>query len=137
MFKKLLNKFLSLYVLIRHGRMDARIRYFYRDTYYCKLVQLPYFFKDYVFRKPYKTIEFQGEFAPELQIALTFAYWHYQNGTLRSTRSSAYTSELYFFSPDHQEVFEHRTPEANYNYEIPRILYSHDYVMSKWLAVPL
>lgn len=137
MFKKLLNKFLSLYVLIRHGRMDAGIRYFYRDTYYCKLVQVPYFFKDHVFRKPYKTIEFQGEFAPELQFVLPFAYWHYKNGTLRSTRSSTYTSELYFFSPDHRQVFEHRTPEANYNYEIPRILYSHDYDMSKWLPVPL
>lgn len=137
MLKKSLNKFLSLYVLLKHGRLDVHVRYFYRDTYYCKLVQLLYFFKDYLFKRKYKTISFQGEFAPELQFALPFAYWHHKNGTLKSTRSSKHTSELYFFSPDHQEVFEKRTPEANYNYEVPRILYSHDYDMSKWAAVPL
>lgn len=137
MIKKLLNKALSLFVLIRHGRLDVRVRYFYRDTYYCKLVQVPHLLNDYLVKKKYKTIAFQGEFAPELQFALPFAYWHHKNGTLKSTRSSKYTSELYFFSPDHREVFEQRTPEANYNYEMPRILYSHDYDMSKWAPVPL
>jgi len=136
-FKKLLNKILSFYVLLKHGKIDVNVRYFYRDTYYCRLVQLQYFLKDYIFRKKYKTIVFGGEFAPELQFALPFAYWHYKNGTLKSTRASKYTSELYFFSPEHQEVFDKRIPEKNYNYEIPRILYSHDYDMSKWEPVPL
>lgn len=122
---------------MRHGKIESHLRYFYRDTYYCRLVQLQYFFKDYVFRKKYKTISFNGEFAPELQFALPFAYWHFKNGTLQSTRSSKYTSELYFFSPDHKETFEARTPEANYNFEMPRILYSQNYNMQKWLPVPL
>ena len=133
----MLNKALSLYVLLRHGNIDGRYRYFYRDTYYCKFVQLRYLLRDYLVKRKYKTIEFHGEFAPELQFALPFAYWHYKNGTLKSTRSSKYSSELYFFPLDHGEVFEHRTPEANYNYEIPRILYSHDYNMAKWEPVPL
>jgi len=68
---------------------------------------------------------------------LPFAYWHFKNGTLKATRSSKYTAELYFFSPDHQEAVEKRTPEGNYNFETLRILYSHNYNMKKWLAVPL
>jgi hypothetical protein len=133
--KKLLNKALSLFVLIRHGRVP--LKYFYRHTYYCQLVQLKYLIKDYLTKKKYKTIAFSGEFAPELQFVLPFAYWHYKNGTLQKTRSSKYTAELYFFSPDHEEAFESRTPEGNYNFDIPRILYSHNYDMKKWLPVPL
>lgn len=134
--RQLLNKVLSLYVMLRHGRIPAAIRYFYRDTYYCRLMQLKYFIPDYLIRKKYKSISFSGEFAPELQFALPFAYWHYKNGTLRKTESSKYTRELYFFSPSHDEVFEQRTNEGNYNYEIPRVLYSHDYDMRKWEPVP-
>src|SRR5690606_1605395 len=92
---------------------------------------------DYLIKRKYKTISFSGEFAPELQFVLPFAYWHYKNGTLKKTISSALTRELYFFSPCHDEVFEERSNEGNYNYEIPRILYSHDYDMSKWVPVPL
>lgn len=135
--KKLINKILSALVRMRHGKINYNLRYFYRDTYYCRLVQLKYVAKDYFFRKKYKTISFSGEFAPELQFALPFAYWHYKNGTLKATRSSKYTSELYFFSPDHKEVFDKRTNEGNYNFEMPRILYSHNYNMKKWLPVPL
>ncbi len=101
------------------------------------MVQLKYIWPDYVTKKPYKDIYFDGEFAPELEFVLPFAYWHYKNGTLRSTHSSKFTRELYFFSPEHHEDFEVRTNEGNYNYETPRILYSHDYDMKKWLAVPL
>ena len=137
MFKKLLNKALSLYVLLRHGKIDVSLRYFYRDTYYCQLVQLKYLLRDYLIKKEYKCVAFQGEFAPELQFVLPFAYWHYKNGTLASTRSSKFTAELYFFSPDHEEVFDRRIPEGNYNYETPRILYSHNYDMAKWEPVPL
>ncbi|WP_159467669.1 hypothetical protein [Dyadobacter sp. 3J3] len=137
MIEKLLNKFLSLVVLVRHGQFTIDVRYYYRHTYYCKLVQLKYLFKDYIAKIKYKDLSFHGEFAPELQFVLPFAYWHYKNGTLKSTSSSKYTKELYFFSPDHKEVFETRSNEGNYNFEMPRILYSQDYDMKKWLPVPL
>lgn len=137
MFKKLLNKSLSLYVLLKHGKIDVNVRYFYRDTYMCKLTQLKYIISDYLVKKPYKKISFSGEFAPEIMFVLPFAYWHYKNGTLKSTTSSKFTKELYFFSKDHREEFSERTTEGNYNFETPRILYSHDYDMEKWIPVPL
>jgi hypothetical protein len=99
--------------------------------------QLKYVFKDYVFKQRYKDISFDGEFAPELEFVLPFAYWHYKNGTLRSTHSAKFTKELYFFSPQHHEDFQVRSNEGNYNFETPRILYSQDYDMSKWLPVPM
>ena len=135
--KNLINKILSALVWIWHGKIDYNLRYFYRDTYYCHLVQLKYIIKDYLIKKKYKIVSFNGEFAPELQFVLPFAYWHYKNGTLKTTRSSKYTSELYFFSPDHKEIFDKRTNEGNYNIEIPRVLYSHNYNMKKRLPVPL
>jgi hypothetical protein len=137
MLNNLINKFLGLIVRIRFGNLPIDIRYYYRHTYYCQLIQLKYFFRDYIIKKPYKVIEFNGEFAPELQFALPFAYWHYKNGTLKSTCSSKHTTELYFFSPDHQEKFDIRTNDGNYNYEMPRVLYSHNYNMHKWEPVPL
>jgi hypothetical protein len=137
MLNKIINKVLSLYVWIWHGKIDTHLRYFYRDTYYCQLVQLKYLSKDYLFKKPYKIISYRGEFANELQFVLPFAYWHYKNGTLKATQSSKYTSELYFFSPEHEEIFERRIIEGNYNFEMPRILYSQNYNMRKWLPVPL
>jgi hypothetical protein len=133
----MLNKFLSLFILIRYGKLPSGLKYFYRDTYMCQLTQLKYVLQDYCFKRKYKELSFNGEFAPELQFALPFAYWHHKNGTLKSTRSSKYTSELYFFSEDHKEVFDTRTNEGNYNFEMPRILYSQDYDMQKWLPVPL
>ncbi|MET3125425.1 hypothetical protein ABID42_000513 [Arcicella rosea] len=136
MFEKYLNKFLSLIVLLRYGRMTPDINYYYRHTYRCQLEQLKYLFRDYFIKKPYKTIEFQGEFAPELEFTIPFAYWHYKNGTLKSTKSAFYTKEMYFFSPYHEDFFDVRTNEGNYNYELPRVLYSQNYNMSKWLEVP-
>jgi hypothetical protein len=56
-----------------------------------------YVLQDYVFRKPYKEIEFQGEFAPELEFTIPFAYWHFKNGTLKSTKGALFTKEMYFF----------------------------------------
>lgn len=131
------NKIFSLYVKLRYPQVPDNLKYFYRDTFSCELAQLKYLTRDYISKKPYKEIAFDGEFAPELQFVLPFAYWHFKNGTLKKTISSKYTKELYFFSPDHEEQFETRTNEGNYNYEVPRILYSHDYNMSKWLPVPL
>jgi hypothetical protein len=137
MFTKLLNKFFGLYIHTRYKKMDSNLRYFIRDTYHCELAQWKYVVKDYVTKKKYKTISYCGEFGPELQFVLPFAYWHYKNGTLKSTLSSTFTSEFYYFSPDHKEVFDVRTNEGNFNYEVPRVLYSHDYDMKKWLPVPL
>lgn len=135
---RLTNKALSLVVRLRHGRIPPDLVYYYRDTYYCRLVQLKYFFSDYVFKKKhYKTTQFVGEFAPELQFALPFAYWHYKNGTLQKTQAAKYTKELYFFSPQHEEITDTRTPEGNYNFEFPRVLYSQDYNIHKWEQVPL
>src|SRR6187402_3461079 len=136
-FQKIVNKFISLYVLLRFGKLPADLRYYYRDTYYCGIVQWKYLIKDYLTKPKYKVTSFDGEFAPELQFALPFAYWHYKNGTFKKTQSSKSTRELYFFSPDHEEIFENRMHEGNYNYEMPRILYSQDYDMSKWEQVPL
>ncbi|ACU04163.1 hypothetical protein [Pedobacter heparinus] len=133
----LTNKLFSLYVRLRYPSVPANLRYFYRDTYNCEMTQIKYIFRDFLFKKKYKDIYFSGEFAPELQFALPFAYWHHLNGTLRSTHSSKFTKELYFFSENHFEDFEIRTNEGNYNFELPRILYSHDYDMRKWVAVPL
>jgi hypothetical protein len=137
MLKIIINKILGLILLIKYGGVQKDLRYFYRDTYYCQLQQLKYFFKDYVIKAPYKEIAFNGEFGAELQFALPFAYWHYKNGTLKQTNSSKWSKELYFFSPKHEETFEVRTNEGNYNFEMPRILYSQNYNIRKWLPVPL
>lgn len=137
MFKILLSKLLSLYIQIRYRKVPIRYRYFYRDTYYCQLIQLKYIIKDYIIKKKYKKISFSGEFAPDLMFALPFAYWHFKNGTLLSTEGAKYTTELYFFSENHQESFDVRTTEGNYNFEMPRILYSQNYNMEKWEKVPL
>ncbi|WP_211229789.1 hypothetical protein [Olivibacter sitiensis] len=136
MLRKLLFKLTTAYVWIKHGHVPGIYRYFYRDTYYCKIHQAKYFFADYVRKKKYKVLEFNGEFAPELLFVAPFAYWHYLNGTLKQTRGCKYTSPLYYFSPDHQEIFEKRDPANNYNYEMPRILFSHDYNIRKWAPVP-
>ncbi|ANH83708.1 hypothetical protein A8C56_05125 [Niabella ginsenosidivorans] len=132
-----LKKAASFIIALRYRGIPAKYKYFYRDTIVCKLNQIRYFFKDYMLKKPYKVISFEGEFAAELQFALPFAYWHYKNGTLKATRSFAQTKELYFFSKDHEEIFTERSNEGNYNFELPRILYSQDYHMKKWLPVPL
>jgi hypothetical protein len=137
MLIKLLKKVFGVYVHVRFSKVPLTLRYFYRDTYYCKLAQLKYLIKDYFTKPSYKVVSFEGEFAPELQFALPHAYWHYKNGTLKTTNSSKYTKELYFFSPDHNECFAKRNNEGNYNFEVPRVLYSHDYNMSKWARVPL
>lgn len=132
----IITKLISLYVRLRFGKMHYDIRYYYRDTYYCQFIQWKYFFADYIFKKKYKTVSFNGEFAPELEFAIPHAYWHYLNGTLLKTEGAKFTNEMYFFSPNHQEVFEVRTNEGNYNYNVPRILYSHNYNMKKWAMVP-
>jgi hypothetical protein len=133
----LLLKIIGLYVHIRYRAVPPELRPFYKDTLRCKAVQVKYILRDYVLKKRYKTLDFSGEFAPELQFVLPFAYWHYKNGTLKKTISSRYTRELFFFSPQHEERYDTRTNEGNYNFEMPRVLYSQDYSMHKWEPVPL
>ncbi|GJP43458.1 hypothetical protein CLOM_g2917 [Closterium sp. NIES-68] len=50
-------------------------------------------------------IFFQGEFGYELIAVLPSAYWHYLNGSLRSTTSCGRHSlaSLYYFSPNHTD----------------------------------
>lgn len=134
---KFTNKLFSLYVRLRYPNVPPHLRYFYRDTYSCEIAQAKFFLSDYLFKKKYKEISFNGEFASELQFVLPFAYWHFKNGTLKCTHSSEFTKELYFFSSDHSEDYSVRSNEGNYNFEMPRILYSQDYDMKKWLPVPL
>ena len=94
MLSILVNKIFSLYVRLRYPYVSADLRYFYRDTYNCKLRQLKYFFRDYIRKLKYKKIVYSGEFGMELQFVLPFAYWHFKNGTLESTTSAKYTKEL-------------------------------------------
>lgn len=135
--KAFINKILGFYTHTKYRKVNLDLRYFIRDTLYCELMQWKYVLKDYVSKKKYKTIAFNGEFRPELQFVLPFAYWHYKNGTLKETQSSQNTAEFYFFSPNHKEIFDQRSNEGNYNFEVPRVLYSHRYDMKKWLQVPL
>lgn len=136
MVRKILFKFITAYVWLRHGYVPGKYRYFYRDTYYCMLVQLKYFYADFIQKRPYKNIQFSGEFGAELLFVIPFAYWHYKNGTLKETMGCNLTSPFYYFSPNHKEVFAHRSNEGNYNYEMPRILFSQNYNIKKWLPVP-
>ncbi len=135
--KAIADKSLSLYVKLRYPNAEISYRQFYKDTYYCQLKQLKYIIRDYVIRKKYKVVSFNGEFAPEIQFTLPFAYWHHKNGTLKQTKSSKFTQELYFFSENHEESFESRSNDGNYSFEVPRILYSQDYNIDKWAQVPL
>ncbi|UBM60730.1 hypothetical protein LAG90_08790 [Marinilongibacter aquaticus] len=137
MISPIARKLIGLYVKVRYYRVPSALRAFYKDTVMCKYRQGRYWFRDFVLRKPYKTLSFYGEFAPDLQFALPHAYWHYLNGTLQKTEAAKYTKELYFFSENHEEVFDTRTNEGNYNYDMPRVLYGQDYDMNKWQPVPL
>jgi len=135
--RRLINKILGLYVHARYKSIDKHLRYFIRDSLYCSLLQAKYFKKDFVTKRKYKTIAFHGEFGPELLFVLPFAYWHFKNGTLKETQTCSRMAEFYYFSPNHKEIFSTRSNEGNYNFEIPRILYSHNYNIQKWLPVPL
>jgi len=132
----LITKLISLFLRLKFGKLHWSVKYFYRDTYYCDIIQWKYFIRDYFIKKPYKVISFNGEFTPDLAFVIPFAYWHFKNGTLLKTEGARFTKEMYFFSPNHEEVYHDRTNEANYNYETPRILYSHNYNMKKWEKVP-
>ncbi|RXF72216.1 hypothetical protein [Arcticibacter tournemirensis] len=135
--KKLLLKILFVIASVNYPKIRRDYRYFIRDNYYCRLRQIRYFFNDYVFRKKYKVIEFQGEFDQELRYVIPFAYWHYLNGTLKKTISSKNTREFYFFSPDHEEKHEQRVWQLSYtNFEVPNMTHSASFSYTKWAHVP-
>ncbi|GJP44811.1 hypothetical protein CLOM_g4224 [Closterium sp. NIES-68] len=63
-------------------------------------------------------ISFKGEFGYELIAVLPHAYWHFLNGTLRSTKSCGSSlSLLYYFSPAHY-TDPHCKRSNNFNYVI-------------------
>ncbi len=118
--------------------MKKKYRDHIRDNYYCRVRQLNYFAKDYLYKKKYKTIEFYGEFDQELRYVLPFAYWHYLNGTLKKTISSRYTMELYYFSENHEEKQGERSWEGSVgNFEIPNMKHSLIFSYNKFARVPL
>jgi hypothetical protein len=136
--QRLILKFLYLIAIIRYPKYRGDAGYFVRDNWFARLAQLRFWQQDFYTKKPYKVIEFEGEFDQELRYALPFAYWHYQNGTLKKTISSKNTQPFYFFSPDHEERFDKRVWQTNYgNYTIPNMPHSPAFDEAKWMPPPL
>lgn len=134
----LLRKFTNLLVHVKYRRFSKKYHYFISDNYVSRLLQYCFFFRDNVARKPYKVIEYYGEFQQELCFVLPFAYWHWNNGTLKKTISCSHTRELYFFSPQHEEKYQLRNPLFNrQNFTIPNMSHTIKLDERKWLAVPL
>ena len=135
--RALISKILTSLIFIRYPRIPAQQRWFIRFSIKGWLYQLRFFYKDYILKKPYKIIEFKGEFQQELIKVLPHAYWHYKNGTLLKTQSPKYMAPFYFFSPSHTEIYETRDYLDNYNLAIPNSAHSTFVDKSKWLRVPL
>ena len=136
--QSLMLKLLTIVTWVRFPKMKKKYRDFIRDNHYCRFKQLKYFFKDYLYKKKYKVIEFYGEFDQELRYVLPFAYWHYLNGTLKKTISSQYTMELYYFSENHKEKIGERSWEKSVgNFEIPNMKHSLTFSYTKFARVPL
>lgn len=143
MFKSLILKAVlkisTLITFISFPKTPSQYRFFIRYFFIHHFLQLNSFYKDYILRKSYKTIDYDGEFGPELKFVIPFAYWHFKNGTLKKTISSKDTKEFYFFSKNHQEKYISRKwSNFNFNLTIPN---SEDhniiYNLSKWEQVPL
>jgi len=136
--QNILLKILNAFTHVRHYKIKKKHRYYISDNYYSRIYQLKYYWSDYIHKNKYKVISYQGEFQQELCFVLPFAYWHYLNGTLQKTISSKNTRELYFFSPDHEEVFEKRVWQYNNNnFEFPNMTHCISFNYSKWAQVPL
>ena len=136
--QQLVLKFLYVVVTLNYPGIRRDLRYFIRDNYYCRLKQIRYAARDYLVRRPYKVIEYHGEFDQELRYVLPFAYWHHQNGTLKQTVSCANTKEFYFFSPNHLERYDKRVWQAGYDYyDVPNMTHSPTFSYAKWARVPL
>ncbi|GAB3567279.1 hypothetical protein GCM10027578_17910 [Spirosoma luteolum] len=136
--QRLLLKFLYVIAAVKYPRIRKDLRYFIRDNYFSRLNQLWFLSADYVTKEPYKVIDYHGEFDQELRYVLPFAYWHFQNGTLKQTISCTDTGVFYFFSPDHVEAHPKRVWQAGYDYyDVPNMTHSPTFDYSKWTRVPL
>ena len=136
--QRLFLKALYVVATVRYPRLRRDLRYFVRDNYYCRLNQIRFVADDYITKKKYKVIRYEGEFQAELFHALPFAYWHHLNGTLKQTISSKNTKEFYFFSENHVEQFDKRVWQAGYDfYDVPNMTHSPTFDFSKWARVPL
>ena len=135
----ILSNLATALIYLRHPSLSGRQRYYLRFYYRGKIHNAKELLNDRVFRRPYKSISYGSEFAPELKFVLPHAYWHYKNGTLRSTVSRADTKCFYYFSPEHREV-DGKREWLDYQFD-PSIPNSHDhctvYDFSRWAAVPL
>lgn len=130
-------KFLYVVAALRYPRYRGDLRYFVRDNYFARLSQIRFAMADFITRKPYKVIDYQGEFDQELRYVIPFAYWHHLNGTLNQTISCANTKPFYFFSTNHLERYDKRIWERSYgNFDVPNMTHSPAFDYSKWAAVP-
>lgn len=138
MIKWLVFKLSTLITFIFYPKVASSYRFFIRYFFIGKVFQLNYFYRDFILKKPYKKIEYFGEFSPELKFVIPYAYWHFKNGTLKATASTKNTKELYFFSENHIEVEQNRAwNDFKYDTTIPNsedhnLRYNYD----KWLPVP-
>lgn len=128
---------ISVVLRITRPKLRYKYRYYVRDNYFSRLYQVRYWFKDYVTKPKYKVIHSYGEFGPELLFNLPYAYWHHCNGTLKATIGCKYTSSLYFFSENHQELYSERNWRGTHDYRLPNIAHCDSYDFSKWKPVPL
>lgn len=135
----MVSKVFTLIVLALNPWRTSRERWFLRLMYLCNLRQLAFFLNDRIKKEPYKSIAFDGEFAPELKFVLPYAYWHFKNGTLQQTISTSDTRPFYFFSPRHQEYTSmRRWNDFKYDLSIPNSFdHGIKYNYSKWMKVPL
>ena len=120
-----------------HAGHNEWFRNQYIKYYYFGLIkQSRNIIKDYIFKKKYKVIDYNGEFGTELKFVIPFAYWHYKNGTLKKTISCKNTKAFYFFSPNHEERYASRKWKPYFN-GIPN---SEDhnvkYNLLQWERVP-
>jgi len=135
--QRLILKSLFVAARMKNPKLRRELCYFVRDNYYCKLVQGRYVVPDYLVKKKYKVISYQGEFDQELRYVIPFAYWHYLNGTLEKTVSAQHTKEFYFFSQNHEERFKERIWKESYaHYDVPNMTHSNFYSFRKWAQVP-
>ena len=137
-FKRLCAKYPAIFYFFYGRRSEAlppAARNLLIDGTWFRLHQLKYFFRDRVWKRPYKVIDWRGEFGAEIKWAVPFAYWHHLNGTLKKTISSKDTTHFYYFSQDHTEIDRQRkyltTPEVPNSED-----HNFEYDFSKWERVP-
>ncbi|TAE30486.1 MAG: hypothetical protein EAZ91_10605 [Cytophagales bacterium] len=135
--KQLLLKTLYVLARIRYPKYRGDLGYFVRDNWFARLSQIRFFGRDYITKKPYKVIEFQGEFDQEIRYVMPFAYWHHLNGTLKQTISCTNTKPFYFFSENHEERHTQRVWQTAYgNYSAPNMTHAPAFDFSKWAPLP-